>query len=509
MKHTLTLFAALLLVPLAAPYAADYVRVPTNDAHWKPVKAYVEETPLEKYRQAPEAAWEAFRDLKYGVRIHWGLYAAADPQTGEVSWPLLAMSPAERQRYQELYRSFNPVDFNADAWMRLFREAECKVFAFTTKHHDGFSMYDTHARVKQRVNWTAAGGPRFEDCDVAYSIMETPFKRDIVQELCESARRTGIKVDLYYSHPDWYDADFRPYVRHPAQVPTSPDLRKNTNQVLMADARTTEETARMMARHRTQLTELLSRYGKVDMLCLDMWLGADVWPQLRETIMHLRQMQPNVMLRARGIGNYGDYYTPEGFVPGAKENTAMPWMVIYPLAGGTGGRGKWGYTSDAARYQDAGWIVSNLVDTVAKGGNFMVGIGPDARGSFHPRAVAALRETGAWLRINGEGVFATRPRPGACWGEGSDIRYTQSKDHRYVFAFTLKWPGQQLSLHSVQAKPGSKITMFGTSTPLAWKDDSNGGLTISLPAKWQDATQRPCQWAWGFKIETAEPDPSK
>jgi len=509
MKPILTLLTALLLAPLAALHAADYVRIPTNDAHWKPVRAYVEETPLTEYRQAPEAAREAFRDLKYGVRIHWGLYAAAEPQTGEVSWPLLTMSPTERQSYQELHRSFHPVEFNADAWMRLFHEAGCKVFAFTAKHHDGFSMYDTHTCVKQRVNWTAAGGPQLENCDVAYSIMETPFKRDIVQELCEAARRTGIKVDLYYSHPDWYDADFRPYVRHPVQVPTSPDLRRTTNQVLMAAVRTTEETARMMARHRAQLTELLSQYGKVDMVCFDMWLGADVWPQLRETIMHLRRLQPDVMLRARGIGNYGDYYTPEGFVPGAKENTAMPWMVIYPLAGGTGVRGKWGYVPDAAQYQDAGWIVTNLVDTVAKGGNFMVGIGPNARGTFHPRAVAVLREAGAWLRINGEGIFATRPRPGESWGEGADIRYTQSKDHRYVYAFTLQWPGQQLVLKSVQAKLGSKIMMLGTSAPLFWQDDPNGGLAIRLPADLQDSAQRPCQWTWVFKIETAEHDPSK
>ena len=84
-----------------------------------------------------------------------------------------------------------------------------KVFAFTTKHHDGFSMFDTKTRVRQRANWTAPGGAKLEACDTAYSIMDTPFHRDVVRELCDAARRHGIKIDLYFSHPDWYDADFR------------------------------------------------------------------------------------------------------------------------------------------------------------------------------------------------------------------------------------------------------------------------------------------------------------
>ena len=162
----------------------------------------------------------------------------------------------------------------------------------------------------------------------------------------------------------------------------------------------------MMARHRAQLTELLTHYGKIDTVCLDQWLGPAVWPQLRETIKQLRKLQPEVMFRARGIGNYGDYYTPEGFVPGSKENTAMPWMVIYQLGG------MWSYQPDAAKYKGAIWIVTNLVDVVAKGGNFMVGIGPDARGRFHPKAVEALETTGAWLRLNGEAIYRYTPAPG-------------------------------------------------------------------------------------------------
>lgn len=139
------------------------------------------------------------------------------------------MSFADRQQYQQLYKTWDPSGFDADRWMNLFQESGMKMFAFTTKHHEGFSMFDTKTRVRQRANWTAPGGPAIESCDLAYSIMETPFRRDVVKELCDAAHKRGIKIDLYFSHPDWYDADFRPYVYHRCRCPlpcSSPALKK-------------------------------------------------------------------------------------------------------------------------------------------------------------------------------------------------------------------------------------------------------------------------------------------
>jgi len=477
-----------------------FVKLPAGDSHYKRVKDYVEEVPDPDYHQASDAAREAFRDMKFGVRIHWGVYCLWE--TAE-SWPLLGYSKEKRQAYQQLYRSFNPTNFNADEWMDLFQRAGLKVFAFTTKHHDGFSMFDTQTRVKRRVNWTAPGGPALEDCDLAYSIMESPFKRDIVKELCDAAHRHGIRIDLYFSHPDWYDADFRPYALDPVQVDEQgafgarPGENRRINNPFIAPRPTPAEVERMMARHRAQLTELLTHYGKIDTVCLDQWLGPAVWPQLRETIKQLRKLQPEVMFRARGIGNYGDYYTPEGFVPGSKENTAMPWMVIYQLGG------MWSYQPDAAKYKGAIWIVTNLVDVVAKGGNFMVGIGPDARGRFHPKAVEALETTGAWLRINGEAIYSTRPRPGALWKEGETVRFTRTKDNRFVYAISLRWPGQTLALKSVRAKAGSSIILLGANQPLEWSQESGAGLAIRIPAALQEAGRRPVSMAYAFKIEVA------
>ena len=225
--------------------------------------------------------------------------------------------------------------------MKLFHDNGLRMFAFTTKHHDGFSMFDTKTRVTRCVNWAAAEGPKIEPCDRAYSIVETPFHRDVVAELVAAARRHGIKIDFYFSHPDWYDADFRPYTFSPITTPGNTkqpelygrtDVGERTKFFFSAPDPTDEEEgshdgAPPPAAGGAADQLWADRHG----LRLDMWLGARVWPQLRETIKLARKLQPNVMLRARGIGNYGDYYTPEGFVPGNPENTAMPWFVIYPL----------------------------------------------------------------------------------------------------------------------------------------------------------------------------------
>lgn len=476
-------------------------RLPETDRHYRRVRSYIEETPIPEYRWASSAAYEAFRDLKYGVRLHWGPYSIW--RLKHESWPFLEMPFAERQKYQGLYQTWNPRGFDAGEWMNLFAESGMKMFAITAKHHDGFSMFDTKTRVHQRVNWTAPGRPQIEACDLAYSMMETPFRRDVIKELCEAAHKREIKVDLYFSHPDWYDADFRPYVRHPLQTPSAakldivhfpPSEKARKLQIPVPDP-TPEETGRMLARHRAQLAELLTRYGRIDMLCLDMWLGPTVWPQLRETLLHVRKLQPDVMLRARGIGNYGDYYTPENFVPGSKEKTDLPWFVIYPLATG------FSYDEEAKNYKGAEWIIRNLVDSVAKGGNFMVAIGPDGDGRFHPAAVAQLKEVGAWLKVNGEGIYATRAREGSLYAEGETIRYTRTKDQRIVYVFSLGWPGSKLTLKTVRARAGSEVRMLGFTIPLAWRNDGGKGLVIELPPELQDESKRPCRFAYCFRVE--------
>jgi alpha-L-fucosidase len=479
------------LLPTAAAQAQNRSETSRNIRLPNKPPAYIEDPPEADYRHASESAYEAFRDMKYAVRIHWGIYSV-DGLAGE-SWPFLSLSNEDRDRYNHLYQTWNPQRFDADAWMRFFAESGFRGLAFTAKHHEGFSMFDTRTRVRSRANWIAPGGPALEACDLAYSIAETPYRHDMVGEVCEAAHRYGLKIDLYFSHPDWYDADFRPYGYTPIQVAGSEWLegeikRSHGRPAALFPPPTPAEQRRMMLRHRQQLRELLSNYGNIDMVCLDISLGREVWPELRETIKQLRALQPDVMFRDRGIGNYGDYFTPERFVPNAKESTGMPWMTIYPLGS------SFSYRAIGENYKGAKWIVDNLVDCAAKGGNFMVGIGPDRDGEFDPRAVAQVREAGQWIRANGDAIFGTRERPGELWHEGESVRFTRSKDGRVVYAISLARPAGTLALKTVQPKTDSPITLVSGSDPLTWRRTPDG-VEISFPA------QTPPAPAYAFRIE--------
>lgn len=481
--------------------SAPMHHLPFNDSHYRRVRSYIEEIPEAGYKWASPKAYDAFLDMKFGARIHWGLYSLAS--FNHESWPFLDLDFPARARYNQMYRTWNPTGFDADEWTSLFADSGMRMFSFTTKHHEGLSMFATKTRVRQRIRWDGPGSPALENCDLAYSIMETPFGRDVVKELCAAGRKRGLRIELYFSHPDWYDADFRPYADHPAQVPSASKLdpeweeacRKLGSRIWMAPDPAPGEVERMMARHRAQIEELLTNYGEIQMLSLDQWLGPKVWPTLRQTLFRIRELQPDVMLRARGIGNYGDYYTPEGFVPGDKSNTGLPWMVIYPLADG------FSYDPVAAHYKGAKWIVHNIIDTAAKGGSFQVGIGPDGTGRFHPAAIEQLKQVGSWMKLAGPGVYATRPRAGDFWREGDNIRYTRSKDNKIVHCFLLEWPGKTLRLSTVKPAAGSAITMFGYPQPLRWTFDSASGLQIELPETLADESSRPTQFAWGLTIQ--------
>jgi alpha-L-fucosidase len=370
--------------------------------------------------------------------------------------------------------------------------------AFTTKHHDGFAMWHTKTRVVRRMNFLDTANV-IEPCNLAYSIEETPFKRDIVKELCDAAHKNNIKIDLYFSHPDWYDADFRPHQNHPLGTPKyfeNPELYgtygKWPPRISVPDP-TPEEIDHQMKRHREQLLELVTNYGKIDMMCFDGNFSLEMWPEMKKTVKMIRELQPDVMLRNRGINNYGDYYTPERVVPEDKENTNMPWMVIYPLTE------KWSYDSDASHYKGAPWIIHNIIDCAAKGGSFMVGTGPDKTGVFHPEAVRQLEETGRWLKVNGAGIYATRARE--VWKE-HDVFFTRTKDHKKVFAFVEQWPGKEIVIPAVTPKKGSKIYLLGYKKALKWSQ-SGTGIKVEIPDILQSPENRPCEHAWGFEINVS------
>ncbi len=430
----------------------------------------------EDYLHAGATALERWMDWKFGLRIHWAPYSIIG--SGPESWILgrpytsrddnafKATAPLRKQ-YEELPSWWNPVNFNAEDWVQMMLNGGIRYFTFTAKHHDGFSMYNTATRVKRRVVHTGAQAGRIVDCDLAYSIMETPYKRDVLGELVNAARRQGLGIGVYFSHIDWFDSDFRidtwNYQR-------DPHYTRNSDP---------EGFARLIQRHRCQLAELCTNYGDLDLLSLDMNFPDDgrqhgIHAEIIETIKMIRRMQPAMLMRNRGVGAFGDYFTPEREIPSGipdtetgeipPPDTIMPWQVIYP--GSLHFSHVWG-----DRYKSVSWILQTLVDVVAKGGNFQVGYGPGPDGRFDDQIADCLRRVGEWLEVNGEAIYCTRPY--RTYQEGPHVRFTQTKDRRVVYVFVMDWPNRVfgpscICLRSVRAKPGSKISMLGNSDSLEY-----------------------------------------
>ena len=451
----------------------------------------------DEYIHAGKDALERWLDRKFGLRIHWSLYSISG--LGPESWPMQngpTATPVFRSQYEELARWWTPSLFDADDWCDWMVRSGLKFFSFTTKHHDGFSMYDTRTRVKRRFVHTGPGAPRIVDCDLAYSIMESPFGRDIVGELVQAGRKRDLGISLYFSHIDWFDADFRIDQSH---------YYRDLKYTLQSDP---AGFARMIARHREQIRELLTRYGPIDQLSLDMCLPSrelGIWDEMVRTAKMARRLQPQVLMRNRGIDQYGDYTTPERFIPfgadaedSGSSTNGFPWKVIYP--GSKHFSHVW-----ADEYHPASWVVGHLVDVTAKGGNFQVGYGPGPDGRFDKHIIATLEEVGDWLKVNGQAIYATRPH--RAFKDGDDVRYTRTKDNRFVYAIFLRWPQGpyavgSVRLANVRARSGSQITMLGLDHNFRYTQDDQA-LTIEIPAWLADPAKRPCQHAFAFKIEQA------
>ncbi|MEI6073960.1 MAG: alpha-L-fucosidase [Verrucomicrobiota bacterium] len=433
------------------------------------------------YTHAGEAAVERWMDLKWGLRIHWGLYTLWN---GRESWIVRdhVKDQEWQKNYYASYQNFNPTNFNADEWMEIMQRSGMKYFSFTTKHHEGFCLWPT--KTLQRGFRKNADGS-FEAVTNHYSIAETPFNRDIVGELVKSGRAHSLGVSLYYSHIDWHDWDF------------GWDNQFKCRNFWYDGSFTNRASdpgrwAAFIQKERDQITELLTRYGPIDTLCLDMKWCQEAQPDAFEVAKLARRLQPSIMLRNRGIDQYGDYETPERVIPEDPNKIKRPWQVIYPC--GTG----FSYKANDT-YKSREWVLESLIDIVAKGGNFQVGFGPDATGRWPQEMIDRVNYVGDWLKVNGESIFATRPY--LRYHEGKELRFTRTKDKKYVYIISLKWPGETLQSQLVKAKAGSSIRLLGVDQDLNWRQDQ-AGLTIELPKTLQDESRRPGRQAYAFKVET-------
>ncbi len=404
-----------------------------------------------------------FQDLKFGFFVHFGIYS----QWGCIeSWPLVEADKwarpdslkawIERDRnldrfrtdYWNLNRTFNPQRFNPTEWAEIARDAGMKYFVFTTKHHDGFSMFDTRASDYRVTN---------RDC---------PFSRDpranIALEAFNAFREAGFAIGAYYSKADWHHPDY--------WDPSRPAPTRNPNYDTAAEP---EKWSRFVNFVHRQIEELVTGYGPIDILWLD---AGQVRPpsqdiRMDDLVAMARSHQPRLLVVDRTVGGrHENYRTPEQKVP--ETPPSFVWETCMTMGD------QWSF-KPGDNYKSTRELVHLLVDIVAKGGNFLLNVGPQPDGRLPEKAVQRMREIGAWMKVNGAAIYGTRPIPP--YKQGA-IAFTRKGNT--LFAIRLFEEGERVpgdvSIDGFRPVPGSKVELLGYPEALRW-ESTEDGTRLFLP----------------------------
>lgn len=439
------------------------------------------------------AEWQ---DLKLGLLMHWGTYS----QWGIVeSWSLCSedegwcRSPqrdsigeygAYKRAYEGLQRSFNPVKFEPARWAAAARDAGMRYLVFTTKHHDGFSMFDTR------------------ETDYRITGAKTPFslnpQADVTRAIFDAFRAQGLWVGAYFSKPDWHSPDYWwPYFATPDRNPNY-DIKHYP-----------ERWARFVAFTHAQVRELMSNYGRVDILWLDGgWVRKLSDSAIKAEINkpdykfgHIqsqdidiprlaaesRALQPGLIVVDRDVpGPYQDYLTPEARVPAGA--LSYPWEVPMPMAN------SWSYVPND-HYKSSHALIQMLVDVVAKGGNLLLNIGPGPDGTWADAAYDRLAALGDWMKVHQASIYGTKPLGPSLEGK---FRFTQSKDGTAWVSY-LPAEGEvmprELTVTSIAPARGATITLLGSKHTIPWAA-AGKGFVMRIPA----GTVAPNGDAWVFRV---------
>ncbi len=362
---------------------------------------------------------EWFIHDRFGMFIHFGLYSMA----ARHEW-VRCVEKISNEENQKYFDNFDPDLFDAKEWAKAAKKAGMKYAVLTTKHHEGFCLFDT----------------QYTD----YKITNTPFGRDLVREYVEAFRAEGLKVGFYYSLIDWHHADFTIDASHP--------LRNHPDAVAMNEMRDMKKYAAYM---RDQVTELLTEYGKIDILWFDFSYpnGDPKYPQFRgkgkddweaETLIATaRALQPDILIDNR-TGIEQDVTTPEQYQvetwPKHPETGEyLLWEACHTFSG------SWGYYRDEMSWKSPKMLIDTLCKTVSLGGNLLMNVGPCARGYFDKRAENALSAYGEWMKYNGRAIYGcTMAEPEFKAPNGTVL--TQSEDGKRLYICLLDYPFGFLSM---------------------------------------------------------------
>ncbi len=371
--------------------------------------------------------WE---DARFGMFVHWGFYSVIGM---EASWPLHS-GQYSRAEYEGQMQRFNPASFRADDLVGAAKRAGMKYLVLTTKHHDGFAMFDT----------------KLSD----FGVMHGPLKRDLVREVVDACRRAGLKVGFYFSLCDWHDERYAAWPKTGAWP---------FGKIVPDPARWQEFVEFMHG----QVRELLTNYGKVDVLWFDGgWEhSADEWDACGLIAM-IRRLQPDIIVNDRLPGQ-GDYATPEQTIPAG--GMARPWETCMTI------NNTWGYNPKDHAHKPAAELIRNLCRTAGGGGNYLLNVGPRADGSVPPESLERLDAMGAWLRVNGEAIYGTKAGPRGAYPPGA---VTVKGKRAYVMVFGTPAVPVRVRLGETTVR---SARLLRDGRPVAWRQE-NGHVVVEVEA---------------------------
>ncbi|WP_421897617.1 alpha-L-fucosidase [Marinoscillum sp.] len=398
-------------------------------------------------------AW--WRDAKFGMFIHWGAYAVpGGERNGEVckggaEWIMDKLDYTIEDYENEVVANFNPTEFDAKKWVDMAKDAGMKYIVITSKHHDGFCLWDSEV--------------------TDYDIMDSsPFKRDIIKELSEACKEAGIKFCFYHSIVDWH---------HPqAQGPLYPNYNAGQKDQSVFNPEFPKYYENYL---KPQVKELLTNYGDVGVVWFDGdWIPDYTTEMGKEMYKMILDMQPGTIVNNRvdkgrmgmeGMdmeGDFaGDFGTPEQEIPAT--GIDADWESCMTM------NGSWGYKPSDTNWKSSEDLIQKLVDIVSKGGNFLLNIGPDPQGLFPPESVERLSDMGDWIDVNGEALYGASASPydRPDWG-----RYT-TKDG-VIYAHVFDWPEDGVLKINPEIKI-KKASLLADTTQVLSFDESG----IALPTE--------------------------
>lgn len=399
----------------------------------------------EAYVPSPEnlKARQWFQDARFGLFIHWGVYAVA----GDGEWVMHQKRLTVPEYERDFAPAFNPVKFDPAAWVRMAKDAGMRYITITSKHHDGFAMYDSRA----------------SDYDV---VDRTPYGKDVLKMLAEECRKEGIRLFFYYSQLDWHHLDYFP--------------RGRTGR--FAGREEKGEFDRYLDFMDAQLGELLTGYGPIGGIWFDgMWDKPEADWRLARTYRLIHELQPAALV---GSNHHKKPFPGEDFqmfekdLPGHNTSgfNAEAELGDLPIEMCDTINNSWGFNKNDGSYKSTKQIVQLLVRSAGHDGNLLLNVGPRPDGTIQPEFVKRLAEVGEWLKANGETIYGTRggpitPRP---WG------VTTRKGDR-VFVHVLDWRDAVLALPRPPRAVRS-ASLFGSGKPVRFAAERDALLLQLDPA---------------------------